>query len=143
MTLQSGQQAIAIDILPNISRSKGNQTIKVGQLIKYKWRNIFLEKSYSECGEETSPRPFSAKLKLNISLDQQPKILQFVFIVCQVESYRNIMRLSCRPLAFTSYQAFCDLELFSLSLIFCINFEEKHFSCYALLIDQVPLSGCF
>ena len=32
-------------MLPNISRSKGNQTMKFGQLIECKMRNIFLEKS--------------------------------------------------------------------------------------------------
>ena len=32
--------------------------------------------------------------------------IQFVFIVCQVECYRNILKLSCKPLAFTSYKAF-------------------------------------
>ena len=57
-------------ILPNISRNKGNQTMKFGQLIEYNMRNIFLEKSYTKCGGETSPRPFSEKLKLSISLDQ-------------------------------------------------------------------------
>ena len=30
MTPQPGQQTIAIHILPNISRSKGNQTMKFG-----------------------------------------------------------------------------------------------------------------
>ena len=59
-----------IHILPNISRSKGNQTMKFGQLIDYDMRNIFLEKSYSKYGGETSPRPFSEKLKLSISVDQ-------------------------------------------------------------------------
>ena len=44
--------------------------MKFGQLIEYNMTNIFLEKSYAEYGEETSPRPFSGKLKLNISLDQ-------------------------------------------------------------------------
>ena len=39
-----------------------------GQLIEYNMRNIFLEKSYTKCSGETSPRPFSEKLKLNISL---------------------------------------------------------------------------
>ena len=29
------QQAITIHIFPNISRSKGNQTMKLGQLIEY------------------------------------------------------------------------------------------------------------
>ena len=57
-------------MLRNMSRSKGNQTMKFGQLIEYNIRNIFLEKSYTKCGGETSPKPFSEKLKLNISLDQ-------------------------------------------------------------------------
>ena len=49
MTSQSGQQAIAIHILPNISRSKGNQAIRLGQLIEYNIRNIFVEKSFTKC----------------------------------------------------------------------------------------------
>ena len=31
--------------LPNISRSKGNQAMKFGQVIEYNKRNIFLQKS--------------------------------------------------------------------------------------------------
>ena len=57
-------------MLLNISRSKGNQTKKFGQSIEYNMRNIFLEKSNTKCVGETSPRPFSGKLQLNISLDQ-------------------------------------------------------------------------
>ena len=53
-----GQQTIVIHILPNISRSKGNQTMKFGQLIECNIRNIFLEKSYIKCGGETSHRLF-------------------------------------------------------------------------------------
>ena len=66
---------MAIYIFPNISRSKGNQAIKYGQLIEYNMRNIFVEKSYTKCGGETIPsggetipRPLSKNL--------------FVFIVC-------------------------------------------------------------
>ena len=70
MTSQPGQQIIVIHILPNIARGKGNQTMKFGQLIDYNIRNIFFQKSYAKCCGETSPRPFSEKLKLNISLDQ-------------------------------------------------------------------------
>ena len=44
--------------------------MKFGQLIDYDKRNIFPEKSYKKYGGETSPRPFSEKLKLSISLDQ-------------------------------------------------------------------------
>ena len=65
-----GKQTVAIDVLPNISRRKGNETMKFGELIKYNMTNIFLEKSYTKCGGESSPRPFFEKLKLSISLDQ-------------------------------------------------------------------------
>ena len=70
MTSQPGLQTIVIHMLANISRSKGNQIMKFGQLIEYDMRNTFLEKSYTKCGGETRPRPFSRKLKLSISLDQ-------------------------------------------------------------------------
>ena len=60
MTSQTGQQIITIHILLNISRSKDNQTIKFGHLIEYNI-NIFLEKPYSKCGGEASPRPFYKK----------------------------------------------------------------------------------
>ena len=46
MTSQPGLQTIAIHILSNISQSKGNQTMKFGQLIEYNKINIFLKKLY-------------------------------------------------------------------------------------------------
>ena len=51
-----------------------------GQLIEYNTRNIFLEKSYSKYGGETSPRILSKKLKFPISLDQCSKILYSLFL---------------------------------------------------------------
>ena len=44
MTSQPGQQTIAMHILTNISRSGGNQAMKLGQLIEYNKRNIFIQK---------------------------------------------------------------------------------------------------
>ena len=44
MTSQRGLQTISIHILRNISQSKGNQTIKFGQLLEYNKINIFLQK---------------------------------------------------------------------------------------------------
>ena len=44
MTSQPGQQAFAIHILVIISKSKDNQAMKFGKLIKYNMRIIFLEK---------------------------------------------------------------------------------------------------
>ena len=76
-------------ILRNISRSRGNPTRKFGQLIEYNMRNMFLEKSYTKFGEETSPRPFKDS-GLYLSLDQQSKISYCLFLLyVQVEDYQN------------------------------------------------------
>ena len=42
MLSQPGLQTIAIHILPNISQSKGNQTMKFGQLMEYNKRPLFI-----------------------------------------------------------------------------------------------------
>ena len=81
MTSQPGKQTIAIHTLLNISRSKNNQTIKFDKLIEYNMRNIFLEKSYTKCGEETVSRPFSNKSKFSVSLDQWSKVLHSLFLL--------------------------------------------------------------
>ena len=68
MTSQPGWQAIAIHILSNISRSKGNHSMKYGQLIEYN-RNVFLETCTKWVGEAI-PRPFCKESNLSTSLDQ-------------------------------------------------------------------------
>ena len=40
MTSQAGKQMIATYTLPNISRNKGNQSMKFGQIIEYNMRNF-------------------------------------------------------------------------------------------------------
>ena len=57
VTSQPGKQTIAIHIFPNISRSKSNQTMKLGQLIDYNKRKIFLQKLCRKWGRESSYRP--------------------------------------------------------------------------------------
>ena len=47
----------------NILRSKGNQTKEFGRLIEHKMKNNFLEKSYTKCWGEATPRPFYKKSK--------------------------------------------------------------------------------
>ena len=70
MTSQPGHKIIVIHLFPNISRSKENQTMKFGQLVEYNMSNtFFFETPYTKCGGETSPRLFSEKFKLRISLD--------------------------------------------------------------------------
>ena len=57
MMSQPGLQTIAIHILPNISQSKGNKTMKFGQLIEYNKGNIFLQKLFRKWVKEASYRP--------------------------------------------------------------------------------------
>ena len=66
--------------------------MKFGQSIEHKMRN----KLYRKCGGETIP--------------------EFVFIVCRFENYQNIFKLSCRPLAFTSYNVFLKKKRYGTSL---------------------------
>ena len=61
ITSQPGSQTIAIQIFVNISRTKGNSTMKFDQLIEYNMRKIFFQKSYTKCDGKTIPRPFSKK----------------------------------------------------------------------------------
>ena len=56
MTSQPGLQRIAIHKLPNISQSKDNQTMKIGQLVEYNKRNIWFLKLCRKWGKETSSR---------------------------------------------------------------------------------------
>ena len=61
--------------------------------------------------------------------------MQFVYIVCQVENCQNILKLSCRPLAFISHKAFLKNKKkpgTSLPTSFC----------FILLTGQISLSGC-
>ena len=91
-----------------------------GQLIEYNENKNFLEKSYTKWGGATITWLFSNNSKFSIFLGQYFKsFIQFVFIVCEVEGYLKILKLSCRPLAFTSESFFKKtrrgLKLVSLS----------------------------
>ena len=79
MTSQPEKQIIAVHILPNISKSRGNQTLKFDQLIEYNMTKNFLEKLYKKCGRETISRLFSKKSKFSISLVQWSKLLHSLY----------------------------------------------------------------
>ena len=81
MMLKPGKLTNVINILLNISRSKGNQKINFSQLVQHNMTNIFLDKSYIKCDEESIPRPFSKNSKLSISLDLYPKVLLGLFLL--------------------------------------------------------------
>ena len=55
--------------------------MKIGQLIEYNMRNIFVEKTYAKCGIQAIPRLLSKTSKLSISLDRQGKALTSLLIL--------------------------------------------------------------
>ena len=64
MTSQPGKQTIAIHLLANISRSKGNQIMEFDQLIEYNMRNVFLEKSYTKMWWKNYSQTLFLKIKI-------------------------------------------------------------------------------
>ena len=82
--------------------------MKFLQLIENNIRNIFIRKLYAKFEEKLIPDPFLKNENwAYLSLDQQSEILYNIFLLyIQVEDYRNILKLTSWPLAFTSYQAF-------------------------------------
>ena len=102
MTPQPGSQSILIHILPNILRSKVNQTIKFGQLTECNMGNIFFLKIHKQNAVE--------KLKLvpDLFLEDESwaylwinglKLYTVCFCCMANEGYRNITKLSCGLLA--------------------------------------------
>ena len=88
---QSVQQTVTMHILPCISRSKVNQTMRFVQVIEYKMRNILLKKSFTKCVGEASPRPFYEKMKIErISGSAVWNVIN-LFLFYQVEVHQNIL----------------------------------------------------
>ena len=92
-------------------KTKGNQTMKFGQLeynMKWNiaWVALFLKNQSQNVVEKLFPDPFLKNQNWAYLWINSLKLYSFVFIVCQVEGYRNILKLSRRPLAITSYKAF-------------------------------------
>ena len=93
MRSQTRKEIVTIQILVNISRSRGNQT---ESLISW-WKT-----SCIKYGGEASPIPFS-KIAQN---SEPPKILYNLLVLyVQVESNWNILKLRCWQLALASYKA--------------------------------------
>ena len=67
--------------------------MKFGWLIGYNMRNLFLEIHTQNVVKKLFPDPF---LKI-----QNQSFSHFIYILCQVVGYRNVLKLCYRPLAFT------------------------------------------
>ena len=90
-----------LNTLPNISRSKGNQTMKIGQLIQYNRKNV-VENHTQNVPEKLFRDPYPNKSKFSLSVDQQCKVLNSLFVLyANLRAVEIIIKSSCRPLAFT------------------------------------------
>ena len=139
----SCKQTIAIHILPTYYLKKQRKLDN----------EIFLEISYAQCGGETIPRILFLKINIeHISGRKVSSFIQFVFIVFQVQK-RNLLKVTCRPLAFTLLKFFLKkikIGLGLASLPYFLHylwrkifiFIQQYLSIYLLLTDQISLSGC-
>ena len=121
--------------MPNILRSKSNQTMKFGQLIEYNIRNFFWKTIQRIWWRNLSQTLFWKINIEHISGSKVKRFIQFVFFVCQVESSWNILSQSFRLLSYTKLyikyikpfkKAKRDLEPVSLPH-FLYNFWRKIF----------------
>ena len=55
--------------------------MRFGQLIEYNLENILHEKPYTKYGGESSLIPFSGKLKISISFEQNSEVLYSLFLL--------------------------------------------------------------
>ena len=136
---------IAINILPNISWSKDNQTMKFGRLIEYNQRNIFFKVMQKirlgdpfqtslfleECLYEVKPMVYSL---FPISLDS-PR-----FSIQLNKLYKTLIYWSRDTLNFEFFRKMCPNN-FSTTFLSMI-FQEKYCPYHILLTDKISLSDC-
>ena len=85
MTSEPGLQTIAIHILPKLSRTKVNKTMKLGQSIEYNMRNIFLEKLYAKCGRTILEDKYFSYYDLSTDQISLFGCLYFVrYLLCEI-----------------------------------------------------------
>ena len=92
-----------MQILPDISRSKGNQTMKFRQC---NMRDIFPEKSQNVVLKLVSDAFLKYRNWTNLWINSLEILYSLFSLYVQVQDYQNILKLRCQPLAFISYTAF-------------------------------------
>ena len=127
--------------------SQNIKAIRQWNLVLYNMGNIFLWKLCTKCGGESIPRPFSKRTQTWAYHWINNLTFYAVCFYCMLKwQYRTILKLSCWPLAFTSFIAFSKNRKRSKTSLYgsfsAWFFEENYFSCYTWLTDQISSSGC-
>ena len=115
-------------------KRKENQAMKIGQLMKYSLRNIFLQKSCRKWGRRPIPDLFLC-FKKSFRWGKRKSSAPYFYIYFGRPQLRHTIKTN-----FRTFQT-VDPEICSI-LILCKIFSEKYFSCYILLTDQISLSFC-
>ena len=128
-------------ILPNISRSKSNQTTKFGQFIECNMRNIFLEKSYIKCCGETK-KSFLKSQNWGYLWINRSKFYTVCFYVSVKLRVIEILKLSYRPLAFTSLPATFSAQSLKKKLLWLHFINWPNFVVWSLLLREILGNMC-
>ena len=122
-----------------------NQTMKLGQLIGYNKRNIFLQKWCRKWGRETNSRPLYFWKIAWYEVKASGMLLSFN--IFRKPSTWDIIKTNCIKLQ-TIGPEIHPVLIFQkrvwnqfLHHILCIIFQENCFSCYILLTGWISLSG--
>ena len=89
ITSSTLKQIIKIQILTNTSRSNDNKTMKLGQLIEYNVKNIFLQNSCTKWGTKTSFRPLFVFKKASYKVKASVQNLSLNVLVVLVAVVRS------------------------------------------------------
>ena len=119
--------------------------MKFGQLIEYN-RNIFLQNLCRNWGRETSSRPLLFFLKSFIWGESKWSAASFQYIsIAHNLAYNKNNMYKILDYWLRDILTFNSLEkvLGIVSIThFVYDFQEKCFSCYSLLVDQISWSNC-
>ena len=143
MTLQPGYQTNTIHILHKISRSKGNQAMNFGQLIREKI--LFKNHPENEATRLVSDLFLYFKKALyGVKASGQ----QLGFNIFRQPLTWHTIKTNCIKLQ-TVDPEICSIFIFQkrfreqlLHHILSIIFQEKCLSCFILLTGQISLSDC-
>ena len=127
----------------NIWRSKDNQTINLVSWQNITWKTFFLKYYKQNVVEKLVPDPFQGLSLIN-SLKLHTVCFNWILSWGLSKYIEPKLQTTCFYLTLSIFKKWKDQ---STKLVyvrhFYMIFEEKYFSCYSLLIDQISLSGCF
>ena len=108
--------------MPNISRSKNDETIKFGQLMK----NIILQKSYRKYGKATTSRTLSVFIKSSTRGKTKCSLACFQYVSIALNLAYNKNKLYWLLIQI----CILNFDFLEKGLVLCMVFEEKGFlSC--------------